>query len=298
MDSIPVRSGSRWRLGIGFSDARPGFVRDHLEEVRDRPAEPRARAGRRARTDRHAGSAPAAADSRARGSEARAERRRRRGRARQAAGARTRPAIFAANKARAQQIRQLEVELDQVEHQRTRAADDDAQSAARERAGRHERRRTTRRCGATATPRDVRLRAAAALGTRPRARHPRLRARDEDVGLAFLGADAARARAWPARSSTSCSTCTPASTAISRSSRRFSSTPRRSAARATCRSSSRTLFKIAGDWDLYLIPTAEVPLTNLHRGEILDGRALPLRYTAYTPCFRSEAGSYGADVRG
>jgi seryl-tRNA synthetase len=58
------------------------------------------------------------------------------------------------------------------------------------------------------------------------------------------------------------------------------------------------LFKIAGDWDLYLIPTAEVPLTNLHRDEILDGARLPLRYTAYTPCFRSEAGSYGADVRG
>jgi seryl-tRNA synthetase len=58
------------------------------------------------------------------------------------------------------------------------------------------------------------------------------------------------------------------------------------------------LFKIAGEWDLFLIPTAEVPLTNLHRGEILDGRALPLKYTAYTPCFRSEAGSYGQDVRG
>jgi seryl-tRNA synthetase len=58
------------------------------------------------------------------------------------------------------------------------------------------------------------------------------------------------------------------------------------------------LFKIAGDWDLYLVPTAEVPLTNLHREEILDGRELPLRYTAYTPCFRSEAGSYGQDVRG
>jgi seryl-tRNA synthetase len=58
------------------------------------------------------------------------------------------------------------------------------------------------------------------------------------------------------------------------------------------------LFKIAGDWDLYLIPTAEVPVTNLYRGEILDGRQLPLKYTAYTPCFRSEAGSYGADVRG
>jgi seryl-tRNA synthetase len=58
------------------------------------------------------------------------------------------------------------------------------------------------------------------------------------------------------------------------------------------------LFKIAGDWDLYLVPTAEVPLTNMHRGEILDVRSLPIRYTAYTPCFRSEAGSYGADVRG
>ncbi len=58
------------------------------------------------------------------------------------------------------------------------------------------------------------------------------------------------------------------------------------------------LFKIAGDWDLYLIPTAEVPVTNLYRGEILDGRKLPLKYTSYTPCFRSEAGSYGADVRG
>jgi seryl-tRNA synthetase len=58
------------------------------------------------------------------------------------------------------------------------------------------------------------------------------------------------------------------------------------------------LFKIGGDWDLYLIPTAEVPLTNLHRGEILDGRELPFHYTAYTPCFRSEAGSYGQDVRG
>ncbi|MGE3275993.1 MAG: serine--tRNA ligase [Vicinamibacterales bacterium] len=58
------------------------------------------------------------------------------------------------------------------------------------------------------------------------------------------------------------------------------------------------LFKIAGDWDLFLIPTAEVPVTNMLRGEILDGRTLPQRYTAYTPCFRSEAGSYGADVRG
>jgi seryl-tRNA synthetase len=58
------------------------------------------------------------------------------------------------------------------------------------------------------------------------------------------------------------------------------------------------LFRVAGDWDLFLIPTAEVPLVNMHREEILDGRRLPLRYVAYTPCFRSEAGSHGADVRG
>jgi seryl-tRNA synthetase len=48
----------------------------------------------------------------------------------------------------------------------------------------------------------------------------------------------------------------------------------------------------------YLIPTAEVPVTNLHRDEILDGRQLPLRYAAYTPCFRSEAGAAGRDTRG
>jgi seryl-tRNA synthetase len=58
------------------------------------------------------------------------------------------------------------------------------------------------------------------------------------------------------------------------------------------------LFRVAGEWDLFLIPTAEVPLTNLHREEMIDGRQLPKRYTAYTPCFRSEAGSHGADVRG
>jgi seryl-tRNA synthetase len=59
------------------------------------------------------------------------------------------------------------------------------------------------------------------------------------------------------------------------------------------------LFKTrAGDRDLYLIPTAEVPVTNLHRDEILDAAELPKKYVAYTPCFRSEAGSYGKDVRG
>jgi seryl-tRNA synthetase len=59
------------------------------------------------------------------------------------------------------------------------------------------------------------------------------------------------------------------------------------------------LFKTsAGDRELYLIPTAEVPLTCLHRDEILDASDLPKKYVAFTPCFRSEAGSYGKDVRG
>jgi len=59
------------------------------------------------------------------------------------------------------------------------------------------------------------------------------------------------------------------------------------------------LFRVPhGDTDLWLIPTAEVPVTNLYRGETLDASRLPISLTAYTPCFRSEAGSYGKDVRG
>lgn len=58
------------------------------------------------------------------------------------------------------------------------------------------------------------------------------------------------------------------------------------------------LFKLRDERQLYLIPTAEVPLTNLHRDEILTEAELPISYTAYTPCFRSEAGSYGRDTRG
>jgi seryl-tRNA synthetase len=57
------------------------------------------------------------------------------------------------------------------------------------------------------------------------------------------------------------------------------------------------LFKLA-DWDYFLVPTAEVPVTNIHQNEVLDEAQLPIYYTAYTPCFRSEAGSYGKDTRG
>lgn len=58
------------------------------------------------------------------------------------------------------------------------------------------------------------------------------------------------------------------------------------------------LFKLCGDRNFYLIPTAEVPVTNLHAGEVLNTEQLPMAYVAYTPCFRSEAGSYGKDTRG
>jgi len=58
------------------------------------------------------------------------------------------------------------------------------------------------------------------------------------------------------------------------------------------------LFKLRGERDYYLIPTAEVPVTNLHRGEVLEAGLLTRSYCAYTPCFRSEAGSYGKDTRG
>ncbi|MEK6710107.1 MAG: serine--tRNA ligase [Nitrospinota bacterium] len=57
------------------------------------------------------------------------------------------------------------------------------------------------------------------------------------------------------------------------------------------------LFRVDGG-DYFLIPTAEVPVTNIHREEVIEGAELPLKYTAYTPCFRSEAGSYGQDTRG
>src|SRR5258707_457629 len=62
---------------------------------------------------------------------------------------------------------------------------------------------------------------------------------------------------------------------------------------------AQDLFRVPhGEKDLWLIPTAEVPVTNLYRDEVLDGARLPASLTAYTPCFRSEAGSYGKDVRG
>jgi seryl-tRNA synthetase len=60
---------------------------------------------------------------------------------------------------------------------------------------------------------------------------------------------------------------------------------------------AQDLFKLEGT-DYYLVPTAEVPVTNIHQGDVLEGSSLPVKYVAYTPCFRSEAGSYGKDTRG
>jgi len=58
------------------------------------------------------------------------------------------------------------------------------------------------------------------------------------------------------------------------------------------------LFALKGESEYYLIPTAEVPVTNIARGEIIEAKDMPVKYTAHTPCFRSEAGSYGRDTRG
>ena len=105
-------------------------------------------------------------------------------------------------------------------------------------------------------------------------------------------------------------TAHPASTATLKCCRRSWSTPNRSSAPASCPSLPRILFRCSDadaeaaargeykDSDHWLIPTAEVPVTNLYRDEILDEARLPISLTAYTPCFRAEAGAAGKDTRG
>jgi len=204
--------------------------------------------------------------------------------------------IFAANKARAQQIKQLEIQLDQVEHQRTallltlpnlphssvpqgKSVEDNAE---------------VRREG---TPREFSFEPQAHWDLGPRLGILDFERATKMSGARFsvlLGGGARLARALinfmldlHTREHKYLEV-EPPFLVNADSLRGTGNLPK----------FEQDLFKIAGDWNLYLIPTAEVPLTNLHRGEILDGRELPLRYTAYTPCFRSEAGSYGADVRG
>ena len=153
-----------------------------------------------------------------------------------------------------------------------------------------------RRAHAGATPRAVRLRAAGALGPRARARHPRLRARRQDRRRALHGPDAGGgaplARAHPA----SCSTCTRASRATGRSCRRFSPTPTRSSAPGSCRSSRPTSSRPARATTSSRPPRSRSRTSTATRSS--PAEKLPLLYTAYTPCFRSEAGAAGRDTRG
>ena len=106
------------------------------------------------------------------------------------------------------------------------------------------------------------------------------------------------ARNSSARSSTSCSIRTRASMATPKCCRLSSSIRRVFTAPVSCRSSPK-ICSSCENTDYWLIPTAEVPVTNIYR-ERNAGRATncPIRFCAYTPCFRSEAGSYGRDVRG
>ena len=207
-------------------------------------------------------------------------------------------AIFAANKARGQQIKQLEAEARRRRAAAHGPADDRAEPAARVGSARTHAPTTTPRSAGYGQPRTFDFEpkphwdVGPALGILDFERAARMSGARFAVLMGCRRPARTRAHQLHARAAH------PASTATPKSSRRFSSTPTRCAERGTCPKFEQDLFKIAGDWDLYLIPTAEVPLTNLYRGEILDGRHLPLRYTAYTPCFRSEAGSYGADVRG
>ena len=206
-------------------------------------------------------------------------------------------AIFDANRQRAQQIRQLGIELDQVEQQRSTHSDVAAQPAARERAGRQERSRQRRRAHlGRAARRSIsnRLRtgiSGPALGILDFERATKMSGARFSV---LLGAGARLSRAL-----------TDFMLDLhTREHGYLEVVPPYLVNRASLEATGQLpkfeadLFKIGGEWDLFLIPTAEVPLTNLHRNEILNGDVLPLKYTAYTPCFRSEAGSYGKDVRG
>ena len=78
----------------------------------------------------------------------------------------------------------------------------------------------------------------------------------------------------------------------------LSSTVIRSSEPGNCQNLKRIFFKLDDERGFYLVPTAEVPVTNYYREEILDAAQLPMKFVAYTPCFRSEAGSYGKDTRG
>ena len=161
-------------------------------------------------------------------------------------------------------------------------------------------RQPTWRSAASGKPPRVRLHAAAALGAGARAGHPGLRAGGQGLRGAFRGATGPGAPGSSARSS-------PVHAGPAHARARL---PRGPAALPGHGGDSLLgtgqlpkfegdLFKTpAGDRDLYLIPTAEVPVTEPAPRRDPGGGQLPLKYVAFTPCFRSEAGSYGKDVRG
>ena len=150
-------------------------------------------------------------------------------------------------------------------------------------------RRPTASSARGATPRAFRLPAAGALGPRPRARHPRLRARREARGRAVHRAPGRRRRGSRARSSSSCSTCTPTSRATRRSCRPSSSTRSRSSEPASFRSSRQDLFQTRER----LLPDPDGGGAGHEpppRRDPAGGGAADRSTRAYTPCFRSEAG--------
>ena len=152
--------------------------------------------------------------------------------------------------------------------------------------------------------------AEASLGTRRAARHSRPRSVQPSSAARASPCIWVQEHASSVRSSASCSTRTPRSTATPKSCRPSWSTPRVCFGTGQLPKFAEDLFRCSDadaeavargefkDNDHWLIPTAEVPVTNLYRDEILDEARLPIRLTAYTPCFRAEAGAAGKDTRG
>ena len=138
---------------------------------------------------------------------------------------------------------------------------------------------TTRRCGASANRASFNFTPQAHWDLGPALGILDFERAARDVRRAVLGPAGRRRELERALINFMLDAAHAASTATPKSSRRSSSTRRRSTGTGNLPKFEADLFKIAGDWDLYLVPTAEVPLTNLHREEILDGRLLPLKYT-------------------
>ena len=272
------RIPERRPAGIGFTHAR-SRVSFAITSKRCEPgSEPRPRSRRRSRAVRALDAKRRRADSPGRRPEARAERGGRRGRAREAAGAgpvgasspRTRRAASRSSSSKrswtrsSSSARDLLMTLPNLPHAIVpvgKSADDNVE---------------VRRHG---EPRAFDFEPKPHWDLGPALGILDFERATPHVRRAILGADRRRRAARASADQFHARRCTRASTATSKSSRRSSSTADALRGTGNLPKFEQDLFKIAGDWDLFLIPTAEVPLTNLHRGEILDGRQLPLRYT-------------------